>query len=258
MANPSLLVIDSDVLAQIFLTKSYTVLSHIKSDFSVQASITVEVDLELRYLGRFRDRFEKELDKALKNEVLVKLDLATFQRHLGEAPPGASWNSFQVLGRDYGRRVDRGEAYTHAAGLTLGVPTASNDFRAVQTLDANGLLLPSPVLRTFDLYSFAYESGFLRSSQVDQFRRTLLAEKEGIPKAFLKSSFEDGLKSFQPRLRVARPGLVSSPQQTAFSTLFLTRLAPRASGSNELPTGANLEPARMVSPVVVDAHDGTG
>lgn len=223
MANPELLVVDSDVLAQIFLAKAHKLLSHLKTNFGVQPVITAEVDLELRWLGRFRDRFEPALEKALKHGALVRLDLGCFQGFLGKAPPGASWSSFQATGLMYGQRVDRGEAYTHAAGLTLGMPTASNDFRAIQVLQANNLMLPMPVLRTFDLCSFAFETKCMDRHQCEEFRKALRSENEGLPKAFMNNSFEDGLRTFRSRLRIASSAVNPAPQ--AFSeTLYL---APR-------------------------------
>jgi hypothetical protein len=74
---------------------------------------------------------------------------------------GASWAGFQSLGAQYEGRIHRGEAFTFAAAVTLGLPALSNDFSAIKTLESNLLTLPTPVLRAFDLLVFCYQNGCL-------------------------------------------------------------------------------------------------
>jgi len=243
MPNPDIVVIDSDVLVQVFLTKSTGVLSHLKSAFGVQPAVTIEVDNELRWISRYQDRFEPALDKALRHETIVQLDQARFQRQLASAHPGASWSEFQTLGQQYGARVDLGEAYTHAAGLTLQVPTVSNDFRALEVLQANGLATPAPVLRTFDLLVFALETGYLDIRACERIRSELLAAREGIPKTFTNRSFADGLVGFHPRIRAIPLGATSGTPRGFAGILEVQSVLPctatRSSGPPRSPSGGS-------------------
>lgn len=210
MANPELLVCDSDVLAQLFIVNQVLPLRHIKESYGIQPVIVEEVDVEMRWLQRYKDRFVYQLDRAIKSGTLVLLDRGQFQLRVGTAPVGASWESFQTLGQQYEGRVHRGEAYTFAAALTLGSPALSNDYSAIRTLQSNFLTLPSPVLRTFDLISFCYSTGALTLKDCEEFRSKLLGASEVIPAPFQKTSFEKGLMDFTPRLLEGCGGLSTS------------------------------------------------
>src|SRR5207253_1299565 len=104
------------------------------------------------------------------------------------------------IGRDYRRFVDNGEAYTHAAALTLGVPALSNDLSALNALVTNGLSVPATVLRTFDLVTLCNQVNEMSDAECDDLRSFLVGEREYLPACFAKGSFSDGLRSFQPRL----------------------------------------------------------
>ena len=119
MANPPLLLCDSDALAQFFLANEIRPLRFLRESYGVQAAIVQEVDLELRWLRKYKDRFVVQLDKALKANVLRILDPSYFQSLLSAAPIGASWVGFQSLGAQYEGYVQRGVAYTFAAAVTL-------------------------------------------------------------------------------------------------------------------------------------------
>jgi hypothetical protein len=201
MPNPPLLLCDSDALVQSFLADDLRPLQGLAKQFGIQPVITLEVDMELRWLGKHRDRFVPQLDKALKHGALVKLDPPEFQRYLGTAAPGTSWSSYQALGSQYYGFVQRGEAYTHAAAVTLGMPALSNDQKAVYVLQAQMLRTAVPTLRAFDLFVFAHESGILQINACEDIRSELLKSGEGIPGPFLHASFEDGVRNFPCRLR---------------------------------------------------------
>jgi hypothetical protein len=222
MPNPALLICDSDVLVQFFLANEIRPLKHVKEAYGIQVAIVQEVDLELRWLGKHRDKFVHQLDKTLKSDVLRVLDPAYFHSFLSSAPVGASWAGFQSLGAQYEGRIHRGEAYTFAAAVTLGSPALSNDFSAIKTLQANLLTLPTPVLRGFDLLAFCYQSGCLELRECEEVRSELLRNGEGMPKAFMNASFEDGLKNFLPRLQ---DGTAVPVGTTAYSaTLFIAKI----------------------------------
>jgi hypothetical protein len=160
-ANPRILVCDSDALTQLFLANEIRPLKHLKDAYGIQPVIVEEVDVELRWMRKHKERFVPQLDKALKSSTLVILNASRFQSFLSAAPVGASWERFQRLGAQYEGHIHRGEAYTFAAASTLDLPALSNDFNAIKTLEANMLSLATPVLRSFDLISFCFETGFL-------------------------------------------------------------------------------------------------
>jgi hypothetical protein len=221
MPNPKLLPCDSDVLVQLFLVHELRPLQELKKSFGIQATIVLEVDLELRWMAKYRDRFVPQLDRALKHGVLAKLDQSLFQSHLSASPPATSWGTFQSLGAQYYGYVQRGEAYTYAAAVTLGMPAVSNDFRAIQLLQFQMLSLPAPVLRCFDLLVFAHECGILTLKDCEKIRSDLLKRGEGIPKAFTHACFEDGLKTFRCRLKEGSVSGNALPSVPSFSDQLL-------------------------------------
>lgn len=203
MPNPALLLCDSDALVQFFLVDDVRPLQALAKQFGIQPAIVPEVDLELRWLARHKDRFVAQLDKALKHGTLLALDRSTFQTYMGTATPGTSWSSYQALGMQYYGYVQRGEAYTHAAAVSLRMPALTNDLRAVRVLEAQMLNVALPVLRSFDLLTFAYELGILSIKDCEEIRHELLRHGEGIPGPFVNASFENGAKKFPCRLRQA-------------------------------------------------------
>jgi hypothetical protein len=223
MSNPPLLLCDSDVLVQLFIANELRPLVELKKSYGIQPAIALEVDIELRWMSKHKDRFVQQLDKALKSETLKKLDQALFHSLLGGAKPGTSWAGFQTLGAQYYGYIQRGEAYTHAAGVTLSLPVASNDFSAIQTLQAQMLTLPVPIIRSFDLLVFSYGAGILELKECDAARKELLKNNEGLPKAFRNSSFEDGMRSFSCRLVDGSSG-ASPPPSTFSSVLTISRI----------------------------------
>ncbi len=177
MPNPRLIVRDSDALIQLFIANQLQPLKDLKKLYGIQPAVVQEVDIELRWLGHYRDRFVPQLDKAVKSGLITRLDKALFQSLVSAAPAGASWSAFQSIGAQYFGYVDKGEAYSHAAGVVLGVQTVSNDFRAIQLLQSQMMNLPAPVLRSFDLLAFALASGTLRIQDCENARSALLARK---------------------------------------------------------------------------------
>src|SRR6266481_952043 len=214
MPNPRLIICDSDALIQLFIANQLQPLKDLRNLYGIQPAVVQEVDIELRWLGHYRDRFVPQLDKAL------------FQSLVSAAPAGASWSAFQSIGAQYFGYVDKGEAYSHAAGVVLGVPTVSNDFRAIQLLQSQMMNLPAPVLRSFDLLAFALACGTLRIQDCENARSALLAANEWVAKAFKSTSFEKGLPNFGCRLKDSTSTSVTPPPAPVnFSgTLFITRI----------------------------------
>jgi hypothetical protein len=204
MPNPALLLCDSDALVQLFIADEFRPLQSLRTQFNIQPAVVPEVDLELRWLGKHKDRFVPPLDKALKTGTLLKLDQSTFQGYLGTATPGASWTTYQSLGAQYYGHVQRGEAYTHAAAVTLGMPALTNDGNAVRVLEGQMLSVAVPVLRSFDLITFALEFGVLQIKDCEEIRSELIKNGEGVPGPFAHASFADGARKFPCRLRCGK------------------------------------------------------
>jgi hypothetical protein len=223
MGNPSLLLCDSDALTQFFLADEIRPLRELKTKYGIQPAIVQEVDNELRWMRKFKNRFVPQLDKALKATTLKVLDAAEFHSHISTAPIGASWASFQSLGSRYHGYVDLGEAYTFAAGVTLGFPALSNDHSAIRVLVGKMQSVPMPILRSFDLLAFCFHNGILLPHECETARTALLKESEGLPKAFEHASFENGIKVFNTRLQHGSPGIGASLADYR-STLTIAKL----------------------------------
>lgn len=109
MPNPLLFLCDTDVLTQFFLADEIRPLRELKNAYGIQPAIVEEVNIELRWMRKFGgQRFVAQLDKAIKSEIIKVIDQRYFQSLLGAAPEGASWQSFQNLGTQYYRHVQRG------------------------------------------------------------------------------------------------------------------------------------------------------
>lgn len=223
MGNPPLLLCDSDALTQFFIADEIRPLKELQTRYGIQPAIVQEVDIELRWMRKFKDRFVPQLDKALKSTTLKVLDPAEFHSHVNIAPVGASWAAFQALGAQYQGYVGRGEAYTFAAGLTLGLPAMSNDRSAIRVLEGKMLSVPTPVLRSFDLLAFCFHNDILPANACESVRSELLKHSEGLPMAFKHASFENGVKGFDARLE---DGLstMSAAGADYRSTLIITKI----------------------------------
>jgi hypothetical protein len=205
LANPSLLVCDTDVLIQIFISAQIGILQALSTRYGLRTVIVPEVETELRWTKRFADRFETRLDKALRNGILRVLDqnlLAEILARQSLPPPAVNsvFQAIQTTGRQYALRVDRGEAYTFSAAVALGMPAASNDNNALTVLEKAGLPVPSPALRFFDIVAFAVQIQFLSEADADKARQVLLQAGEVLPRDFQHAGFTAGLAHFTPRL----------------------------------------------------------
>ncbi|HEX7423856.1 MAG TPA: hypothetical protein VF311_08220 [Terriglobales bacterium] len=85
------------------------------------------------------------------------------------------------------------------------------------------MTLPTPVLRSFDLLAFCFQNGLLELKACEAMRSELLRIGEGLPAAFKHASFENGLKSFAPRLRDGTPTLAASSGSYSMP-LFISKI----------------------------------
>lgn len=204
MANPRLLLCDTDSLIQLFLTAQHNQnlapLRVLRDSYGIQPTIVEEVETELMWTRRHGARFVPLLKKAMGSGVIERLDVTVLGRHVGQAIVKSVHSSFQALGQQYSKYADPGESYTFAAAVTLAVPALSNDKSAVDALDYNGMALPSPVLRAFDVLALSYQVGALAEKECDKVRKELVQLGEHVPRAFRNASFLDGLAQFCPRI----------------------------------------------------------
>ena len=220
MARPSILFCDADALIQFLLLGEVRPLRLLRSTYQIQPVVVPEVEIELRS-RRFGGRIAPELNKAFSNGVLRILDRSLLESYYGGPPSGhmaatAALSQIARIGAEYHRHVDRGEAYTHAAAITLSAPAMSNDRNALDVLGGAKFAVPQTVLRCFDLLVLSYQVRTVTEADCDNFRAGLLAENEHVPRCFVHKSFSDGLGEFSPRIRDSQATPVGLQQQQAF------------------------------------------
>src|SRR6185369_16498702 len=173
MANPPYLLFDTDALLQIYISRQVQILQELKRSYGVQPAVLPEVEEEVCWTKRFKDRFERDLRKTVTSGTLTIFEQPELQQHLlgGSGSPAAALAATKDLfqqGEKYNLYADTGEAYTHAIGSALRIPVVSNDFTAITALRDAGLSLPSPVLRFYDLIVFGYQVEILSERAVDK------------------------------------------------------------------------------------------
>jgi hypothetical protein len=214
MPNPNFLLCDTDSLIQLLLTAQHSnnliPLRMLKSDYGIQPTIVAEVETELMWTRRYGTRFVPTLKKALSNGVIEVLDLSTISRQVGAPAAKSVHSGFIALGQEYSKYADKGEAYTFAAAVTLGTPALSNDKSALDALEFNGMQLPCPVLRVFDLLAISYQVAALGEKECDKIRQELRQLQEHVPRVFKNASFIDGLTKFCPRMLDGAQGKIGS------------------------------------------------
>jgi hypothetical protein len=127
------------------------------------------------------------------------------------------------VGNDYALYAQKGESYSHAAGVLLDSPTTSNDVNAIRSLETNGKMLPPKVLRSYDLFAFLLSEGYIDIRSAERNLKILKTHIEWIPNCLKHSSFEDGIDGIGCRLLT---GLGTSSPSTNWSTpFFLQRRA---------------------------------
>jgi len=230
--NPRLIVIDSSVLVQVIATDQMGVLRLLRSDYGVQPAIVQAVESEVSYLlnnvARFRGR-QEQLRKALGNNTLAIVDRG-FLATILDSGVDAWLRQMEAEGERLYLAVDRGEAFSHAASIALGVPIATNDTSAVYRLLKGGESIPRPIIRFWDLVVLGYQVGSLDDAACDRIRQTLRKLGERIPPCFADRSYIDGLPDFYPRLACAGHQFVGAgqPQEKFDERLVLRPLEEAA------------------------------
>jgi hypothetical protein len=177
MSQPLLFFCDSDCLIQIFISNQIPLLKWLKAAYGVKTVIVPEVDYEVAWTVRFKDRFDRQLKKALSSGVISIFDYSRPEQlsSLLSSPQAViTAKAITQTGKGYALRVGAGEAYSHAACIHLGKHLLSHDKSAIKTLRSQGLTTAAPVLRLFDLICLAYRRGHMSEKDCDAVRQELV------------------------------------------------------------------------------------
>ena len=208
---------DSDALIQILLTGQQKVFSILHADFGVSSFIMSEVETEVQSNKKFGALVRIPFDEVRKNNSLKILSAADLERLSAGLSVPISLADIRQVGKDYALYAQKGESYTHAAGVLLDTPTVSNDVNAIRSLETNGKKLPPKVFRSYDLFAFLYGEGYIDIRAAERILKTLKTHGEWIPKCLKHSSFEGGIGGIGCRLLTS---LGTSSPSTGWSTPF--------------------------------------
>ena len=103
-------------------------------------------------------------------------------------------------GRHLHTFIDRGEAYCHGAGMTLGVPVLTHDIQAINRLGGQGILYTEPLLRFHDLLGFGVQTRALSHDDCNHARDILRQNNEWIMQCFKGVPYSSALPFFFLRL----------------------------------------------------------
>jgi len=142
---------------------------------------------------------QESFKKAVSNNTISLVDRQLLSGVLGTGVD-AILRQIDSEGQRLNLRVDRGEAYTHAAASVLGSPVATNDYNAVKRLIQDDEHIPRPILRFWDLIAFGHQIGQLDDSSCDKIRQILVSIDESVPQCFKGRKFGVGLTEFYLRL----------------------------------------------------------
>jgi hypothetical protein len=204
--NPTHLLIDSDVLFQLFISRQTSILSKLRNECGILPAIVPEVETEVRWNGKFRNRFEPQLQRLIKTGNVVVLDTEEtrklfLERGIPQDSLASQLRALDQRGQEYHAHVGAGEAYTHATATTLGFPAVSNDGEAIRILIAQGKSVSCPTLRFIDLLLFARKAGWIDDAAGESARSHLHGDNEHLPGPFkAKDSFADNWSSFGCRV----------------------------------------------------------
>ena len=212
---------DSDALLQILLAGQQQLFRILQEDFGVSSFLMSEVAVEVRSSKKLAGLVKPQFEKALNGGGLKILTSSDLERLSGTTPPVVSLGDIRALGKDYALYVDTGDAYTHAAGVLLNCPTVSNDMNALRSLAANSKRLPPNVFRSYDLFGFLLNEGYITVKTAEQVLKTMKTQLEWIPRCFLHSSFRDGLANLHCRLSTSLSLAAGGGDWT--STFYLQR-----------------------------------
>lgn len=213
--NPLFLILDTSVLLPLIATDILkAILPGLYDTFRVASVVHPAVKGEAEFhLARNRKFLgqQEQLNKAFKKGTVSVLERGFLEKWFSRAAADALLDQIDQEGERLNVRVDRGEAYSHAASIVLGVPIVTGDQRAVRAMLNAGEPLPRPVLRFWDLVALGFQCGWMDANGCDRVRQRLREIGESLPPWLQHRSFQDGLCEFYPRLVSASCPVVGSP-----------------------------------------------
>lgn len=229
MGNPEYLLVDTDVLLQAFLARLKSPFGVFRQRFGVVAAVVPEVERETRF-NKYGTRFEPDFLKLRDAGHVVTLGTAELRQLLsdrGERDPQITHviQRYSQTAQQYALHIDEGEAYTHAAAITFGLPMVSNDWQAIRGLEAQGLPTGAPVLRFFDCLVLAEEENVLSAQKCQAIRDEFRRIGEHVPEAFdSHASFHDCRAQFKRRVTVRSDGANPPKPKHYKDVLYLERV----------------------------------
>lgn len=163
------MLLDSDAFIQILLTGSTGILKKLKAEYSVQSLVVEAVEAEVYRLASGRlSHIRPALDRTINSGTVRVLTENLLAHEKGTAIGTSLFNQADQLGWRLHLSIDRGEAYSHGAAMTLGVPVVTHDREAVNRLGLDGVRFTEPVLRLYDLIGFGVQIGLLNHPDCDK------------------------------------------------------------------------------------------
>ena len=190
-----------------------------------------EVETEIKSNRRLGGLIKPALDKSLKTKALRILSAADLESFQLEAQTRVSLADIRELAAEYALIVQTGEAATHAAGVLLNCPVASNDRNALVAMQHNQQPLPPHVFRAFDIFLFLHAEGHILIKDLEQIRTTLRTYSEHIPSVFKNCSVESALGEFERRI-VSGTLTSGSTNEPWASTFVASRIAKPLAETN--------------------------
>ncbi len=214
-ANPPLILLDTSVLIQVIASEQLQLLRCLRSEYDIQPTIVKAVESETIHLLTTNRKFmgrQESLRKAIANNTIRIVDRPLLDS-LGGAGVEAILKQIDSEGQRLSLRVDRGEAYTHAASSILAAPVATNDFSAVRRLIRDNENVPRPVLRFWDLVVLGHQIERLDDVSCDMIRKCLVSLQESIPQCFSGKKYSAGLPEFYQRIVDGESPILGAPSR---------------------------------------------
>lgn len=227
MSNPPFLVCDADATIQLLAAGFHEQLRALRTRYGIQPVVVDVVATELRNFKKI-STIPAHFEKSIAKKVICELTLDVFRQHFaangGPLNRGEHvdrlWAAVQSLGSRYELVIDRGEAYSFAMAVELGLPVMTNDFRSIQTMRGLGNRLPEHLLRSFDLLALAVQNGTLAQREMGKMCGRLRGKKEWVPSILANQPFEDAIAAFDVRVVDTGAAPLGTPPHGAL------RLAP--------------------------------
>lgn len=200
---PEIILVDSSSLLPLIYCGHGKLLRSIAGQYGIQFAVVQavrsEVQRRLQPPSKFAGR-QEAFRKAIENGTVLVLDEDAMK-----ARWGCLWETLFCRCNQEGERLyyaglDRGEAYTYAASLALGLRVVNNDISAIRRLRKEESNIPVPYLRLWDVLLFGLQAGILSIKECDDTRSLLLRLNEGLPVCFKNASVEAGLVGYFCRL----------------------------------------------------------